>query len=879
MAVITNIHKELNVVLITENDTQGSHQRSKRSAAGTNKCFGDYAMQTKKRKQPVDPPAKKSVFPAATNPYEQFTDGEAMSVWEVVTDPAAAVSVTENDTPGSRRRPKRSAAGTNKYFGDYVTQTKRIRKQPVDPPVKKSVLTVATNLDENVAGGEAMLVQKVVTDPTATDADTEQVTEPDTSVVSEAATDPTATEPATSVSEAGTAPNMQCAAEHVLMAVADPDRQSVAAVQMDMSELAGYVISMENGMPCTENGAVVVNFPCLAYQIPVYDLACDQITDVDGSVFVPLAAPSPDGTCEVTAGGGITVLSSPVIPEVMQNDYIVEQTVEVTSDPTAQMQRRKIAKRGMADPSKWKKNARAISRMKGEGRVLKPARCSCCKDKFDKNARKQIFTQFWEVDWKRKKDFVIGNTEVKETARKTVGGNSRRKHTVNYFLPSAQGRQRVCKQNFLETLGVGVMFVRWTLKTARTFAPAHGCTKRPPANKTPAALRVHVKNFIKRFPTLPSHYCRRDSKLLYLEPGLTLSRMYDLYKKEADDAKQRCVSKKIFSAIFRELNLSFHNPRKDQCDTCARYKEHGISQDIYDKHIENKERARYFKAQDKELAANDQARLKVVTMDLEQLLLCPKSFSSSVYYKRKLSVHNFTIYDVASKDGQCYLWHEGEGGLDSDEFATIVVDYLMSVPDSTESVIIWSDGCTYQNRNSTLSSAILHTLQGGQKPNLKEVQQKYLTRGHTQMEVDSMHAAIETNSSRIEIYTPGQWETVIKTARRNNPYHVKTVDHTFWKQFPVLRTSIRPGKVAGDPTVTDICHLCYTKSGIFYALSHGTPVQPLPAIRQSRNPPNPVQQMKYKQKLSLSSAKIADLKSLCDTIVPESHRGFYQDLF
>ena len=67
----------------------------------------------------------------------------------------------------------------------------------------------------------------------------------------------------------------------------------------------------------------------------------------------------------------------------------------------------------------------------------------------------------------------------------------------------------------------------------------------------------------------------------------------------------------------------------------------------------------------KELAANDQARLKVVTMDLQQLLLCPKSFSSSVYYKHKLSVHNFTIYDVASKDGQCYLWHEGEGGLDS----------------------------------------------------------------------------------------------------------------------------------------------------------------------------------------------------------------------
>jgi len=35
----------------------------------------------------------------------------------------------------------------------------------------------------------------------------------------------------------------------------------------------------------------------------------------------------------------------------------------------------------------------------------------------------------------------------------------------------------------------------------------------------------------------------------------------------------------------------------------------------------------------------------------------------------------------------------GEGNLDADEFATIVIDYRMSVPDSCETVIIWSDGC------------------------------------------------------------------------------------------------------------------------------------------------------------------------------------------
>ena len=100
---------------------------------------------------------------------------------------------------------------------------------------------------------------------------------------------------------------------------------------------------------------------------------------------------------------------------------------------------------------------------------------------------------------------------------------------------------------------------------------------------------------------------------------------------------------------------------------------------------------------------------------MQQLLLCPKLFASGVYYKRKLSVHNFTLYDLATADGYCYLWHEGEGELDSDEFSTIVVDYLLSVPDTVDSVILWSDTCTYQNQNANLSSAILSTLQSGKK--------------------------------------------------------------------------------------------------------------------------------------------------------------------
>ena len=50
------------------------------------------------------------------------------------------------------------------------------------------------------------------------------------------------------------------------------------------------------------------------------------------------------------------------------------------------------------------------------------------------------------------------------------------------------------------------------------------------------------------------------------------------------------------------------------------------------------------------------------------------------------------------------------------------------------------------------------------------IDHKYLESGHTQMECDSMHAAIEHAKRKTNIYIPSQWDTIIHMARRKNPY-------------------------------------------------------------------------------------------------------------
>lgn len=167
-------------------------------------------------------------------------------------------------------------------------------------------------------------------------------------------------------------------------------------------------------------------------------------------------------------------------------------------------------------------------------------------------------------------------------------------------------------------------------------------------------------------------------------------------------------------------------------------------------------------------------------MDVQCVLLYPRLQASALYYKIKLTCHHFTIYDLASKDVTSYFWHEGEGGLTSPIFASFIVNFIdtiitqSSVP--IRHIVLFSDGCTYQNRNSVLSNAFLnYAIEKG-----VIIEQKYLERGHTQIEVDSVHNTIENKLRKKPIYVPQNYVDIIKSVRISHPYKLNYVDQSFF---------------------------------------------------------------------------------------------------
>ena len=102
-------------------------------------------------------------------------------------------------------------------------------------------------------------------------------------------------------------------------------------------------------------------------------------------------------------------------------------------------------------------------------------------------------------------------------------------------------------------------------------------------------------------------------------------------------------------------------------------KKHGTlteaEEESFQHHIKRRGRARDEKEKDKQEAKKDDSR-HVITVDMQAVMQAPCGLVSQLYYKRKLSVYNFTTYSLSDGKGTCYTWDETEGKRGACEIAT-----------------------------------------------------------------------------------------------------------------------------------------------------------------------------------------------------------------
>lgn len=161
--------------------------------------------------------------------------------------------------------------------------------------------------------------------------------------------------------------------------------------------------------------------------------------------------------------------------------------------------------------------------------------------------------------------------------------------------------------------------------------------------------------------------------------------------------------------------------------------------------------------------------------------------------------------------------------------------------------------------------------------------QKYLERGHTQMECDAMHSTIERKVRKRNINVPADYVEICRTARQNPfPYKVEYLDHTFFKNFDKVQfvTSIRPGRTTGDATVNEIRALKYNPNcSIDFKLRHTEDWQPLPCRFNKKTVACPFRELPslYSEAIAIKKEKFEHLMSLKHSLEKDYHE-FYNKL-
>lgn len=185
--------------------------------------------------------------------------------------------------------------------------------------------------------------------------------------------------------------------------------------------------------------------------------------------------------------------------------------------------------------------------------------CNCLKKKksvkcksFNDHDRKEIFRKFWNelCTWNEKRLLIstlVLQYKPRNIRNRKVGNRSRRNKSLRYHLKMDDKILPVCKTMFLTTYGVSQKMVYTALATFQTENIEQRKISKLQNQEKRIALRRKSSSrvFLSELNKVESHFCRKHTSKLYLEPlwqsKMELYRTYEEYCEE-HSLKQQCLT-------------------------------------------------------------------------------------------------------------------------------------------------------------------------------------------------------------------------------------------------------------------------------------------------------------------------------------------------
>lgn len=176
-------------------------------------------------------------------------------------------------------------------------------------------------------------------------------------------------------------------------------------------------------------------------------------------------------------------------------------------------------------------------------------------------------------------------------------------------------------------------------------------------------------------------------------------------------------------------------------------------------------------------------------------------------------------------------------------------------------------------------------LQAVQDLPLFVIDHKFLESGHSQMECDSVHAAVETARKSVPVYSPDGYYTLVRAARRKNPYKVHELNHKEFIDFKTVASTKIKNKTKDDEgqqvkwlKMKWMRYMKQEKNAILFKYDMDTPFRRLVVNKDTRSSASALPTL-FQSPPGISVAKKKDLVILCTNgSIPQAYMEFYSSL-
>lgn len=355
--------------------------------------------------------------------------------------------------------------------------------------------------------------------------------------------------------------------------------------------------------------------------------------------------------------------------------------------------------------------------------------------------------------------FLIKYIEVNHIKRRrtTTGRYNTTSFRSKYFVPNGKMRLvPVCLDTFLKILNVSRF--RLNILSKRYYATGQLPSEKRGGDRKSNEYRPKkesVMSFLNKLKCTESHYCRSAvSSRMYLPSELNIKKLFSMY----DGIP---VKINYFRKIFNtEYNLGFGNPRTDVCSTCLQLGERiKTCRDLEDKKTlitelrVHKLRAKAFF----HLLQENNDDLLILSFDCQKNQPLPKIPDQATYYSRQVYIYNFTVVKghskgkINSQTVTSYCWTENQFPKGSNEISSCVYDTLQTTDLANFNKIrLMSDGCSGQNKNSTLVAMLCKWLLNAPE-NITEIEVVFPVTGHSFIPPDRVFGLSEKEIKKQEI--------------------------------------------------------------------------------------------------------------------------------